>query len=63
LQLKEYLDISNQPYTGLVVCPAITQQPPDIRAFCDADLAANPHERRSTSGASIYLGPSLVSRW
>lgn len=50
-------------HCGLIVCPAIPHQPPDIRAFCDADWAANPNERRTTSVASIYLGPNLVSWW
>uniref|UniRef100_A0A803P7H9 Reverse transcriptase Ty1/copia-type domain-containing protein n=1 Tax=Cannabis sativa TaxID=3483 RepID=A0A803P7H9_CANSA len=33
----------------------------DVVAFCDEDWAADPDDRRSTSGFAIYLGSNLVS--
>ncbi|KAM6594323.1 hypothetical protein CsatA_002026 [Cannabis sativa] len=39
------------------------QPAPDfsIEAFCDADWATNPDDRRSTTGYCIYLGGNLVA--
>jgi len=34
-----------------------------VHAYCDADRASDPDDRRSTSGAAIFLGPYLVSWW
>jgi histone deacetylase 1/2 len=48
---------------GLAISPAITGAPMSLTGFCDADWASDPDDRRSTSGACIYLGPNLVSWW
>jgi histone deacetylase 1/2 len=48
---------------GLLLSPASTTQLPSLKAFCDADWASDPDDRRSTSGAGIYFGPNLISWW
>jgi hypothetical protein len=48
---------------GLLLTPASTTEPLAITGFCDADWASDPDDRRSTSGACIFLGPNLVSWW
>ena len=46
---------------GLLLSPS--HQPLGLRGFCDADWAADVDDRRSTSGACVFLGPNLVSWW
>ncbi|MCH79359.1 retrovirus-related Pol polyprotein from transposon TNT 1-94 [Trifolium medium] len=48
---------------GLLIQAAPTNQPLSLIGFCDADWASDPDDRRSTSGAYIYIGPNLVSWW
>lgn len=48
---------------GLVIKVVVPTEPIAITGFCDADWAFDPDDRRSTSGACIYLGPNLVSWW
>lgn len=48
---------------GLLLHPANATLPLSIQAFCDADWALDPGDRRSTSGSCIYLGPILISWW
>ena len=48
---------------GLLLTPASTTEPLAITGFCDADWASDPDDRRSTSGACIFLGPNLISWW
>ena len=31
-----------------------------INAFCDADWASDPDDRRSTSGGCVYFGPNIL---
>ncbi|KAJ4776116.1 hypothetical protein LUZ62_060373 [Rhynchospora pubera] len=38
-----------------------SNSPPQINAYCDADWAGCPDDRRSTTGFAIYLGNNLVS--
>lgn len=46
-----------------MLTPASSTEPIAITGFCDADWASDPDDRRSTSGACIFLGPNLVSWW
>lgn len=55
--LKGSLDL------GLVLRPAAASVPFSLQAYCDADWASDIDDRRSTSGACIYLGPNLISWW
>ena len=48
---------------GLLLTPASTTEPLAITGFCDADWASDPDDRKSTSGACIFLGPNLISWW
>lgn len=48
---------------GLLLQPAAIQQPMQLLGFCDADWATDPDDRRSTSGACVFLGPNVVSWW
>ena len=50
-------------YSGLILCPASPHQHLSIRGFCDSDWASHPDDRKSTSGAAVYVGPNLVSWW
>lgn len=42
---------------GLMVRPG----PFSLQAYCDADWVGSPHDRRSTSGFCVFLGPNSVS--
>ena len=55
--------LSGTLHHGLLIQPAPVQQPMQLLGFCDADWASDPDDRRSTSGACIYLGPNVVSWW
>jgi len=48
---------------GLLLQPASLTKPLAFYAFCDADWASDVDDRRSTSGAAIFLGPNLISWW
>jgi histone deacetylase 1/2 len=48
---------------GLLLSPATPTKVPSLHAFCDADWASDPDDRRSTSGAAIYFGSNLISWW
>ncbi|XP_019460115.1 PREDICTED: uncharacterized protein LOC109359876 [Lupinus angustifolius] len=48
---------------GLTVKPAENLSNLPIVAFCDADWASNIDDRKSTSGACLYLGPNVITWW
>ena len=48
-------------YQELQLRPAISGQPIPLRGLCNADWASDVDDRRSTSGAAVYLGPNLIS--
>jgi len=43
--------------SGLHYCKG----PIHLNAYCDADWAGNPDDRRSTTGYGVFLGPNLIS--
>jgi hypothetical protein len=43
---------------GLHLSPVGSSHLPSLKAFCDVDWASDPDDRRSTSGAAIYFGPT-----
>lgn len=55
--------LSGTLHYGLLIQPASKQQPLSLLGFCDADWVADPDDRRSTSGACVFLGPNLISWW
>ena len=55
--------LSGTKHHGLLIQPASLQQPLQLLGFCDADWASDPDDRRSTSGACVFLGPNLISWW
>lgn len=55
--------LSGTLHHGLLIQPASPHQPLSLLGFCDADWASDPDDRRSTSGACVFLGPNLVSWW
>ena len=50
-------------FHGLLLQPAPISKPMALYAFCDADWASDIEDRRSTSGAAIFLGSNLISWW
>lgn len=46
---------------GLLLSPTKTPSSFPLFAFCDADWASDPDDRRSTSGYCIFFGSNLVS--
>jgi histone deacetylase 1/2 len=55
--------LSGTLHYGLLIQAAPIDKPLSLIGFCDADWASDPDDRRSTSGACIYVGPNLVSWW
>lgn len=43
--------------------PSFSKSHYSVHAYCDADWALDPDDRRSTSGAAIFFGPNLVYWW
>jgi len=48
---------------GLKLEPNFSTKHYFVHAFCDAEWASDPDDRRSTSGVAVFLGPNLVSWW
>lgn len=48
---------------GLVLKPTSPAAPLKLHTFGDVDWAPDIDDRRSTSGACVYLGPNLISWW
>ncbi|GAU26774.1 hypothetical protein TSUD_317720 [Trifolium subterraneum] len=55
--------LSGTLHHGLLLQAAPKDKPLSLIGFSDADWASDPDDRRSTSGACIYVGPNLVSWW
>ena len=50
-------------HSGLILYPTSLNNHLSLRGFCDSDRASVPDDRRSTSGAAVFVGPNLVSWW
>ena len=55
--------LKGTPNHGLQLRPAISDQPIPLGGLWNADWASDVDDRRSTSGAAVYLGPNLISWW
>ncbi|GAU41870.1 hypothetical protein TSUD_366180 [Trifolium subterraneum] len=55
--------LSGTLHHGLLLQAAPKDKLLTLIGFSDADWASDPDDRRSTSGACIYVGPNLVSWW
>lgn len=55
--------LAGTQHLGLHLSPASSSLPLPLYGYCDADWAADPDDRRSTSGAAVFLGPNLLSWW
>ncbi|XP_019429706.1 PREDICTED: uncharacterized protein LOC109337236 [Lupinus angustifolius] len=48
---------------GLHIKPAVSSTPIAIMACCNADWASDLDDRKSISGACIFVGPNIVTWW
>ncbi|XP_019442254.1 PREDICTED: uncharacterized protein LOC109346970 [Lupinus angustifolius] len=50
-------------HLGLTITYANINYDLPLIAYCDADWASDIDDKKSTSGACLYLGPNLVTWW
>ncbi|XP_058751767.1 uncharacterized mitochondrial protein AtMg00810-like [Vicia villosa] len=55
--------LSGTLHHGLLIQAASSNQPLPLIGFYDADWASDSDDRRSTSGACVFLGHNIISWW
>ena len=50
--------LKDEPSLGILLSNSPTF---DLQAYCDADWASCPHDRRSVSGLVVFFGSTLIA--